>query len=224
MWITRLWWAFSWQAKLAIYTVLHTCISLFRVVGLHWWLHLKKDTSILWACSWIMVHMSIYKIRYPQKSCKCVCVHVLFAEYFYCAGTMGTIGLSLGCACMYYVCTGLWYGFTHSLLTFLAHSAHDVFAKATYWGRGLREIKDSRPENEPRYKRQLTAQQRDERWQDNSDRRQLACQHLCNYFARWPVNRIGRGQHGVVSTTLRHFVWLNLPRAQREAHDAHAYS
>ena len=69
----------SWQYNYCPIYV-YTCISLFRVVGLHWWLHLKKDTSILWACSWIVVHLSIYKIRYPQKSCKCVCVHVLLCK------------------------------------------------------------------------------------------------------------------------------------------------
>ena len=55
---------------------LHTSTSLFRKVWLRWWLHLNKDTFILWACSWTMAHMSIYKIRYPQISCNCACVHI----------------------------------------------------------------------------------------------------------------------------------------------------
>ena len=79
MWITRLWWGFSWHGQVGniiiadytyIYIYIYTSTSLFRMVQLRWWLHLDKDTSILWASLWIMVHMSIYKIRYPQKSSK----------------------------------------------------------------------------------------------------------------------------------------------------------
>ena len=39
------------------------------------------------------------------------------------------------------------------------------------------------------------------------------------YFACWPMNRIGGGQHGAVSIALRHFVWLNFPCAQHEANN-----
>ena len=65
----------SWQYNycrlyIYIYIYIYTSTSLFRMVQLRWWLHLDKDTSILWASLWIMVHMSIYKIRYPQKSSK----------------------------------------------------------------------------------------------------------------------------------------------------------
>ena len=74
MWITRLWWGFSWHGQIcniiiAEYTY-NTTTSLFRMVQLRWWLHLNKDTSMLWASLWIMMHISIYKIRYPQKSSK----------------------------------------------------------------------------------------------------------------------------------------------------------
>ena len=39
------------------------------------------------------------------------------------------------------------------------------------------------------------------------------------YFACWPMNRIGGGQHGAVSIALHHFVWLNFPCAQHEANN-----
>ena len=61
---------------------LHTSTSLFRKVWLRWWLHLNKDTFILWACSWTMAHMSIYKIRYPKKPCKRACMHIPIWSYF----------------------------------------------------------------------------------------------------------------------------------------------
>ena len=48
----------------------------------------------------------------------------------------------------------------------------------------------------------LTAQQLDERRQDNGDRRWLAHQHMTR-------ERNRRRQHGVVSTVLSHFVWSN---------------
>ena len=47
------------------------------------------------------------------------------------------------------------------------------------------------------------------------------------YFACWPVNGIGGGQHGFVLTALRaspFHVRSNFPRAPREAHDAHVYT
>jgi len=50
---------------------------------------------------------------------------------------------------------------------------------------------------------QLTAQQKDERRQDNGDKKRLArhlTSNLCHLLTR---ERIGRGQHGVVSPALR---------------------
>ena len=43
-----------------------------------------------------------------------------------------------------------------------------------------------------------------------------------NYLARRHLNGIDGGQHGVVSTALRHFVRLNFPHARREAHNTQA--
>ena len=47
------------------------------------------------------------------------------------------------------------------------------------------------PEQHQRYRRQLIAQQKDER-QDNHDRRRLCVSTQAIYFACWPVNGIGR--------------------------------
>ena len=51
----------------------------------------------------------------------------------------------------------------------------------------------------PDVRRQLTAQQKDE---DNGARNDLHVSTRVIYLARWPMNGIGRGQHGIVSTVL----------------------
>ena len=61
------------------------------------------------------------------------------------------------------------YGFRHSLRTCLAHAAHDAIAMEI-------EVEDSE-EQVQMYGRRLTAQQRDERRQDNGDKKRLARQH-----------------------------------------------
>ena len=53
------------------------------------------------------------------------------------------------------------------------------------------------------YGRRLTAQQKDERQQDNCDEKQLARHHLSNLLRSLTRERIGRGQHGIVSPALR---------------------
>ena len=63
--------------------------------------------------------------------------------------------------------------------------------------------KKTTPEWVQMYGRRLTAQQKDERQQDEGNKKWLARHHPNDYFARWPVNGIGWGQHGVVSTALR---------------------
>ena len=71
------------------------------------------------------------------------------------------------------------------------------------------------------YERRLTAQQKDERRQDNSDERRLARHHPSDLFYSLTRERIGGGQHGVVSPVLRASPFSNFPCAP---HDAHAYT
>ena len=82
------------------------------------------------------------------------------------------------------------------------------------------------PERVQRYERQLTAQQKNERWQDNSDRRRLARQHPSNLLhsltCEQDRRRTARGRLNR-SLKLRHFIRSKFPHAQHEAHDAHAY-
>ena len=52
------------------------------------------------------------------------------------------------------------------------------------------------------YGRQLTAQQKDER-QDNDDKKRLACHHPSDLLRSLSRERIGGGQHSVVSPALR---------------------
>ena len=72
--------------------------------------------------------------------------------------------------------------------------------------------------------RRLAAQQKDERRQDNSNKKQLAHQHPNNLLRsvirerdRWRTvqRRLDSGSS---------FTILNLPCAPREAHDAHVYT
>ena len=53
------------------------------------------------------------------------------------------------------------------------------------------------------YGRCLTAQQKDERRQDNGDERRLARHHLSDLLCSLTRERIGGGQHGIVSPALQ---------------------
>ena len=53
------------------------------------------------------------------------------------------------------------------------------------------------------YGRRLTAQQKDERRQDNGDKKRLARHHPSDLLRSLSRERIGGGQHGVVSPALR---------------------
>ena len=96
------------------------------------------------------------------------------------------------------------YGFMHSLRTFW----HMPLRKPSRNGMEI-EVEDSEDrrqrQNKSRcsYGRQLTAQQNDERRQDNGDRKRLACHHPSDLLCSLTRERIGGGQHGVVSPALR---------------------
>ena len=53
------------------------------------------------------------------------------------------------------------------------------------------------------YGRWLTAQQKDERRQDNGDKKRLVRHHPSDLLHSLTCERIGGGQHGVVSPALR---------------------
>ena len=53
------------------------------------------------------------------------------------------------------------------------------------------------------YGRRLTAQQKDERRQDNGDKKRLAHHHPSDLLRSLTREQIGRGQHGVISPALR---------------------
>ena len=59
------------------------------------------------------------------------------------------------------------------------------------------------PERVQMYGRRLTAQQKDERQQDNSDKNRLARHHPSNLLHSLTREWIGGGQHGVVSPALQ---------------------
>ena len=65
------------------------------------------------------------------------------------------------------------------------------------------EIKVEDSEQRPNGRCMKDAQQRDERRQDNGDMKQLACQHPSDLLRLLTRERIGGGQHGVVSPALR---------------------
>ena len=87
-----------------------------------------------------------------------------------------------------FTCTIEIYGFMHSLRTF--------------WHVPLRmPLRDGKEiEVGGRW---LTAQQKDERRQDNGDKKRLACHHPSHLLRSLIRKRIGGGQHGVVSPALR---------------------
>ena len=53
------------------------------------------------------------------------------------------------------------------------------------------------------YGRRLTAQQKDERRQDNDDKKRLARHLSSDLLSSLTREQIGRGQHGIVSPALR---------------------
>ena len=59
------------------------------------------------------------------------------------------------------------------------------------------------PERVQMYERRLTTQQKDERRQDNGDKKRLARHHPSDLLRLLTRERIGGGQHGVVSPALR---------------------
>ena len=59
------------------------------------------------------------------------------------------------------------------------------------------------PERVQIYGRRLTAQQKDERRQDNGDKKRLVRHHPSDLLRSLTRERIGGGQHGVVSPVLR---------------------
>ena len=75
-------------------------------------------------------------------------------------------------------------------------------------------------------RRRLTAQQKDERRQDNGDKKRLARQHWSDLLRSliMSVNGIDGGQHCLDTHSASSFAISNFPRAPREAHDVHAYT
>ena len=67
----------------------------------------------------------------------------------------------------------------------------------------------------------LTAQQKDERQQDNGDKKRLVRHHPSALLRSLTHERLGGGQHGVVLPALRASPF---PHAPCEAPDAHAYT
>ena len=59
------------------------------------------------------------------------------------------------------------------------------------------------PERVQMYGRWLTAQQTDERRQDNGDQKRLARHHPSDLLHSLTREWVGRGQHGVISTALQ---------------------
>ena len=75
------------------------------------------------------------------------------------------------------------------------------------------------------YGRRLTAQQKDERRQDNSDEKRLVRHHPRDLLCLLTHERIGRRQHGSISpASASSFAILKFACATREAPDAHTYT
>ena len=80
------------------------------------------------------------------------------------------------------------------------------------------------PEQVQRYGRWLTAQQKDERRHDNSDRRRLARQYLSDLLHSLTHERDRwRAARHHLDRALS-FTILNFPHARRQAHDVHVYT
>ena len=108
-------------------------------------------------------------------------------------------------------------------LTNAARAAQDTIAIAWRSRSRSRKIYDARTSPDVMYGRRSTAQQKDER-QNNSDKKRLARHHHSDLLRLLTRERIGGGQHGVVSPVLRASPFSNFPCAPREASDAHAYT
>ena len=65
------------------------------------------------------------------------------------------------------------------------------------------------------YERRLTAQQKDERRQENGDKKRLAHQHWSNLLRLLSRDRDDGRQHGVVSTMLWSFTMLRVRHMMR---------
>ena len=128
------------------------------------------------------------------------------------------------------------YGFTHSL-RILQHVS--LFCTLVLMMEDSSDVRRRRKARErmQRYRRRFSAQQRDERQQDETERR-FARQYQWDSLRLLTVNGIGERHDAVVvrlhnkllqidSTTLRHNFTrqhANFPRALREACPAHAYT
>ena len=88
-----------------------------------------------------------------------------------------------------------------------------------------RKIEDDARTSQDVWKRLLTAQQKDERRQDNDDKKRLARHHPSNLLRLLTRERIGGGQHGVVSPALpsfhvlrvRHLMRMRIPSSMQRA-------
>ena len=92
----------------------------------------------------------------------------------------------------------------HSLHNCLARDAHDAISR---WRMAWRSrSKTRRTEDDARMSvdvwKQLTAQQKDERWQDNGDIKRLVRHHPSDLLSSLMREWIGGGQHGIISLTL----------------------
>ena len=75
------------------------------------------------------------------------------------------------------------------------------------------------------YGRRLTAQQKDERRQDNGDEKRLARHHPSDLLCSLTHERISGGQHGGISpASALSFAISNFACAMREVPDAHVYT
>ena len=103
------------------------------------------------------------------------------------------------------------YGFMHSLYTFWQCRSGDGIESRT------RKIEDD-AERVQMYGRRFTAQQKDERWQDNGDKKRLARHHPSDLLHSLIRERIGGGQHVANASSFA------ISCAPREAPDAHTYT
>ena len=114
-----------------------------------------------------------------------------------------------------YVCVYVRNGFTIEIYGFI-HSLRTIWhVPLRMPSRGGMEIEVGG--------RRLTAQQKDERRQDNGDKKRLARHQLSHLLRLLIREQIGGGQHGVVSPALRASPFP-FPCAPRAAPDAHAYT
>ena len=112
------------------------------------------------------------------------------------AGTVGASGaLVWGCACMF-VCLSI----TGLLLKYTGLSIVTVTWRSRL---RTRRIEDDAKTSPRCMGRRLTAQQKDRRRQDNGDKKRLTRHHPSDLLRSLTRERIGRGQHSVVSQALQ---------------------